>query len=129
MCVLGAQTSIPYLLSKQWILLHSTSTKVFITSDNPVVIIPPSYHPPQLGVGVGNGWIYVPVSPRRALLLLNEKTAKTRLDIKRDVVTYLNRWIISVAHKSVFSNIYSAEIEKTFNLTKEEDSTTITVER
>lgn len=129
-CVLGAQIAIPYVRSKQWILLNSTSTKeVFITSDNPVAVIPPPNHSRHLGVGFGNGWIYLPISPKRALLLLNEKPFKPRLDVKRHVVADLNNWIISAAHQSVFSNIYSAEIEKAFNCTREGENTEIIVER
>ncbi len=108
----------PIIFRKEWHLLESDN-RVFITSDNPVSLIRPENLPPFYGVGFMNGHIAVPLSPYKCLLLKNGKGGAERLKINRDNVNFFNGHIMFYAHKFVYSNLLSKDIENVFNKTKE----------
>lgn len=123
----GSNVVRPVLLQKFWVLFNNTSTRSLITSDNPVTLIAPENHPPQAGVGVENGLVYLPLSPQRALLMGNAKPSKTFVNIKRGAVTELNMRVLHSSYKSVFSNVLSPELEKAYNKTHEHNTVKVVV--
>ncbi|HEY0323458.1 MAG TPA: DUF4238 domain-containing protein [Pyrinomonadaceae bacterium] len=127
MTVLFAQTAAPMLLNKHWVLLNVHSTRSLVASDNPVAILPPENHPPQMGYGVENGLIYLPISPKRALLLMNRKAPKSMTDITRASVIECNQWMALNAHKSIFSDSYSQENQDALDKAKEGDNLKIRI--
>jgi hypothetical protein len=112
---------------KKWHILESNSNRIFITSDNPVSLIRPRNLPPFYGVGFLTGNIAVPFSPYRCLLLKNDENKKGYLKINKDYVNFFNSHTMFYAHKFIYSNLLSKDIENTFNKTKEGASERIIV--
>jgi hypothetical protein len=123
----GSNVVRPVLLKKSWVLINNTSTRMLITSDNPAILIAPENHPPQMGIGVENGLVYLPLSPQRGLMLVNDRPAKTFVNIKRDAVTELNIRMLHSSFQSVFSNVLSPELEKAYNKTHENNTVKVVV--
>jgi len=61
-----------YIFHKEWHVLDSNCSRVFITSDNPVALIRPENLPPFYGVGIANGHIVMPISPKNVFYWLTE---------------------------------------------------------
>ena len=93
---------------KEWHLLHSGSSRVFITSDNPVALLPQRGHRPSDGLGFIDASIFVPLSPKRALWLRNDRLPKDVTEINRETVESFNKTIIMRADNS---NLKSADLE------------------
>ena len=107
----------PIIRHKEWHLLDSKTSRVFITSDNPVVLLPPENYDPRLGLGVMNALIALPLSPRRCLFLTNGKGTSGVRMLGRESVMAINQWTILRAHKQVFSNLKSEDIRIPFDKT------------
>ena len=102
---------------KEWHLLESDNSRVFVTSDNPVVIIRPPGHPPQLGCGFEQGYVALPLSSKRCLFMDHRKFANRVLTAKRNVVVAFNEDIIGNAYEAVYASVESKDIEKALNQT------------
>ena len=102
------------LFHKEWHILHSDSSRVFITSDDPVVLLPPKDHHPADGLGFLAASILLTLSPKRALLLRNEPVQQRIIKINRDKVDFYNRAIMWHADKQMYSNLKSVDFEKAF---------------
>lgn len=122
----ASQWIAPIIESKQWHLLESATSRVFVTSDNPVTIIRPDSVPRQLGVGFENGNVLLPLSPTRCLFMDDRKDDRI-LSAKRGHAIFFNEQTIHGAHQAVFSNVLSKDIEKTFNETRPGENSTVTV--
>lgn len=112
----------PILMMKKWIILECPTSQVFVTSDNPVVLLPPPGYFEGMSVGFDNAPILFPLSPKRALLISKLKgTGVVRIwgnkmeDMVAQTITY--------GHKLVFSNIYSEDFQQIFDSILEGETT------
>lgn len=100
--------------NKEWYLLHSDGSRVFITSDNPVVLLPPRGSRPTDSPGFLDASIFLPLSPKRALWLRNDRMPKQVIEVNRKVVDSFNKTIMIRADKQIYSNLKSADLEHAF---------------
>lgn len=110
----------PIMFYKEWHILDNQTSRLFITSDNPVVMMRPRSLPRFYGLGIANSHIVLPISPNKALLLLNKTKPSTDakvISVDKKFVTSLNRHTMFYAHRFIFSNFVSKDIEKEFNMT------------
>lgn len=114
-----AQDIAPVISFKEWNILESDSSRVFVTSDNPVSLIRPRDLPKFNGVGFINGLITIPLSPKRCLFLKNEKSSKNITRVNRKYVDFINRHTAFYSHRYIYSNIKSRDIQNMFNETVE----------
>lgn len=117
-----ADNLVPVIYGKELHILESSSCRVFITSDNPIVLLPPKGHHPADGLGFLDASILLPISPKRALLLRNRKAVSEVIQIGREKVDFYNSYVNWFALNEVYSNIMSHDIEKAFNETPESGS-------
>lgn len=99
-----------YFGAKQWHLVKSMTNRVFVTSDAPVSIFRPSYVPPAMNAGYGNGTIFIPVSPKLGLLLRDIPFRQSRIEISEKWVDRFNLNTMNFSEKFAFSNIKSKQI-------------------
>lgn len=120
----------PKIFHKEWHIVDNQTSRIFITSDNPVTLMRPLNLPPFYGLGILNSHIVVPMSPTKALLLrfTGKKVGDPMvLKANRDFVISVNRYIMYYANKFVYANLLSKDIEKEFSLTEEGKSERIIV--
>jgi hypothetical protein len=104
----------PILLMKKWMILECPTSQVFVTSDNPVILLPPPGYFEGMRVGFDNAPILFPLSPKRALLISNLKGR----GVVRVWGTKMDEMVsqtITYGHKSVFSNINSQDFQEIFD--------------
>lgn len=97
--------------NRQWHILESTTSKVFVTSDNPVILTRFGSKPLQLLIGLRPGSVLLPLSPERCLLV-DDKPGSEVISIKREKIDQINNYIIGNANVAVFANILSKHIAK-----------------
>jgi hypothetical protein len=119
--LLALQTT-PYiakmLAKRHWHLLESNSSRVFVTSDNPISVFTDKY-PTGHAIGLLNANIALPVSPTRCLYI-NDEPAVGRIHlINRKQVNYVNWFTMFYAHRFIFSNLQSKDFQKDFGNTTE----------
>ncbi len=114
-----AQHIAPLIFFKEWNILESDSSRVFVTSDNPVSLIRPKDLPQIYGVGFINGLISIQISPKRCLFLKNEKSSKNITRVNRKYVDFINRHTAFYSYRYIYSNIKSRDIQNMFNETVE----------
>ncbi len=119
------QDSVPVIQNKQWHILESTSSGVFVTSDNPVIL--PRIETQSLlsAIGFGRGSVLLAVSPTRCLLMNDSRFDSKVLNVKHEKVIEINEYIIAGAHNAVFANMESPDIEKIFNRTVPGENTNV----
>jgi predicted amino acid-binding ACT domain protein len=61
------------------------------------------------------------------LMLANRKPRKPLVNITRTSVIELNQWMTLNAHKSIFSDSHSQEVQDSLDKTKEDDNLKIRV--
>lgn len=122
----AAQWIAPIIENKQWHILESTTSRLFVTTDNLVTLIRPENCPIQLGVGFENGHVLLPLSPTRCLLM-DDRLDSRILKTKRSHVMFFNEHIIAGAHEAVFASVSSKDIETAFNKTVSSENSAITV--
>lgn len=97
-------------------LLIIESEKFFVTSDNPVVFLPPIL--PDL-FGLSQCPVFLPISPKLALFINPMFLGKKELIIKDKLVdSYLKKSIL-FAKNTVFSHLKSNEIQNIVNKTEQ----------
>jgi uncharacterized protein YeaO (DUF488 family) len=109
---------IPTLFRKQWTLVESIGSERFITSDNPVVRVPPANFRQGMRVGFDNCPVFFPISPKRALLLDNHKHSNQVVRVGDTQVIEFNGHVISNAHQFVFASTSSTRIQTIFDQTE-----------
>lgn len=107
----------PIVFYKEWHFLDSTESRIFATSDNPVILVPPRDLPPFYGSGFANSSIIFPISPSRCLLLKNKKGGPRTIFANRLMVDFVNSRTMYFAHKFIFANLKSRDIERMFSRT------------
>lgn len=114
-----AKTFVRIFNSKYWHIVESDSSRVFVTSDHPVILTPSPYHGPVPRIGNLEGWFLFPLSPRRALLLANEKLGNKVIQLSRDKMLEYQWYTITRCHLSVFSHLLSKDFQKVLDQTEE----------
>lgn len=99
-----------YYQNKAWHLLISDSEKVFVTSDNPVSIYRPNFGNPMMNGGNKHGTLFIPISPKHALLLRDAPYKSEVLRVSRGRVASLNENTMRFSDKYIFSNLSSKQI-------------------
>ncbi|HSX35362.1 MAG TPA: DUF4238 domain-containing protein [Patescibacteria group bacterium] len=118
----------PVVVAKDIYLVEASQGYDFITSDNPVSVIPlKPPHPFYGGGGIGDGMVALPVSPRRALLLVNPNSITLGSVMNPDNVNIVNGSTYFHAYRFVFSNVKSIQTQKKFNSTKAGDGEKVVV--
>ena len=115
---------------KEWHVVDNQTSRVFITSDNPVALMRPLNLPPFYGSGILNTHIVVPISPTKAILLRftgKKSEEPTIVKANKDFVLSVNRHIMFYAHKFVYANLFSKDIGKSFSMTKDGKSERVIV--
>ncbi|MGA9773460.1 MAG: DUF4238 domain-containing protein [Blastocatellia bacterium] len=114
------------LMEKQWQLIKSDSSRVFVTSDNPVSSIPPKNKPKNWESGFINQVLSLPLSPSKCLVFSRGEGFAKTIKVKREQVDKANFYTMFFAYTSVYSNLLSKDIENNFNSTpqvKDEEAT------
>lgn len=101
-----------YLLAKSWHLLISKTDRVFVTSDNPVVIQKMKGVPWHLSSGFIYGTIILSLSPNLCLIMRSLPMKDSAMKVSRSDVDYINRSIMKSAHRQVYANISSRDIKE-----------------
>ena len=117
----------PYVVSKQYHLLKNDSSRVLITSDCPLVIIKPPGYPEELGIGIANGFLALPISPSRCLLLHAYSRARITERLTRGHVDFLNSHQMHYAYKFIFANLYSKDLQQSFNVGEDGQSIAVKI--
>jgi hypothetical protein len=118
----------PVIVSKNIYLVETSPGYNLVTSDNPVSVIPlKPPHPFYGGGGIGDGMLALPISPTRALLLVNSNSINPGSVMSPDNVDIVNDSTYFHAHRFVFSNVESAQIKEKFNTTKAGDGEKVVV--
>lgn len=102
---------LPIFRSKHYQLLHSDSSFVFCTSDNPVSIVTENK---LYGKGL-TGSILLPLSPTICLLLTNKPIKKRVLSVGDKKIRKINDCIIYSANKIIMSNLHSKTLQRIIN--------------
>lgn len=110
---------VPMLGRKHWRILETDDSRPFITSDHPVVTIPSPRHHPGMSVGYTTGWILLPLSPKRALLITNEWFPNEVMIITQEKMREYQWYIITRCYQSVFSHVLCEEYQKILDTTVE----------
>lgn len=117
----------PYIRQKHWHLLEPTHGRVFVTSDNPVVIVPPPNYSRYMGLGIGSADIALPLSPTRCLLLTNYKLPDDFITLSPGQTERVITWTVWRAHTNVFSSEKSDSIKATIDRTVPGQNTKVEV--
>lgn len=131
---LGTELEMTLILSnilrkKSWHIVESSTSRVFITSDNPVTLLPPSVDFDfRRGLGFENAIVALPLTPKRCLLMSDRPGRADIIQVGRPSVNEVNEKIIYNAHKQVFSNLLSKEHQGAFDKTVEGANTKVAVE-
>jgi hypothetical protein len=112
-----AQDTARSLEVRQWHILESTTSRVFVTCDNPVVLIQLHNYSGPLQKWLRNGSVLLPLSPVRTLLI-DEVSGNSVFEVKRQDVDQINNHLISNAYMEVYSNLHSKDIANTVNRIK-----------
>jgi len=110
-------------LFKSWVIFESDSSRVFVTCDNPVAMVPPEDYPPSMGLGFLQANVLFPLSPDLCLYMSNKTVKRGLVKAKREYMDEINQRVIYSAYKYVYSNIASKDIQRIFDQTKEGDNT------
>ncbi len=107
----------PCFYMKTLHLITSIGKAVFITSDNPVVLIPQDR---LYGKGPIHSTIILPISPKKCILYHNEKK-KDKIFISEEQVRKINQCVMSSSNNFIYSNLVSKKILKAFTITPHGD--------
>ncbi|MEK7539383.1 MAG: DUF4238 domain-containing protein [Patescibacteria group bacterium] len=118
-----------YYSRKHWHLLVSDTDRVFITSDNPISIYRPVFVPPALNAGYGNGTLFIPLSPRLALLLRDVPHKNQKIKLNRKRVEDFNQNTIKLSNNYIFSNLQSRQIHEVYKRTESKQFQKVTAKR
>lgn len=112
-----------FLKEKGLFLLVSRDSRVFITSDNPVILQVPPDIPSQLAGGYKYGTILVTISPQVCLIFRSRPLKRQVIEISPSQVDYINNSIMKSAKRQIYSNLSSKSIKQRYDLsTSGEDS-------
>jgi len=119
---------VPFFYGKHWHIIKSSTSRVFATSDHPVVLLPPSEgYSPYWGLGLVNAIIALPLTPKRCLFMSDKPGKADVIEVSRESVNTVNQFIFRHAHKQVFANMFSQEFQTAFDKTTPGANTKVAV--
>lgn len=113
---------------RQWHLLETVASKVFVTSDNPVVQTRPENEVLWRAIGLRRGSVLLPLSKSRCLLIDDFNYGNKLLSVRREQTAQINALVIAGAHEAVFANLVSKDIAKVFDGTVRGENTDLNSE-
>ena len=118
----------PIIFNKEWTIFECDSN-AFVTSDNPVAIVRPIGMPGFYGVGIANGNIALPVSPRRCLFLTNgDSSMPPHIEkVSAKEVDFINRHTMFYAHQFLYAHGLLPDVKAQFDKTKSGESEKVIV--
>lgn len=119
---------LPIIATKKWNLLISKTERIFVTSDNPVILVPPINAQPGQGLGLANANIFLPISPKLGVLLTNEELELEKMMLNRKQVDSCNNHLMFYADRFLFSNLRSKDINERYLKTDRETSKKILIQ-
>ncbi len=114
-----AQELAKILYKKYWHLIKSDNSRVFLASDQPVVLLPDHHHRPGMPVGYYDGRIMLPLTPKRALMMTNRPLKNQIIPIKEEKMREYQWYTITRCYQLVYSHIESEEFQKILDGTEE----------
>lgn len=103
------------LFNKHWHLLISNTSRVFITSDNPVAIQKVKGVPFQFNSGFMYGTVLLSLSPSLCLLIRYKPLKEKILHVGRIQVDSINKSVMLKSGNFVYSNISSKSIKDIYD--------------
>jgi hypothetical protein len=129
-----AQILVDIIQNRDWILMETSSSLSFLTSDNPVVNMPVPDHPKSERWGYANGNILLPLSPKRALLFAVRysdfqgiRVWNRVVEVQRKRMPEIQFYIITQCRSAVYSHVSSKEFQRVLDSTEEGKAQTATV--
>lgn len=107
------------LVHRRWHLLESAGVRNFVTSDNPVVLLPPPGSRTGFGWGYHNSPILIPLSPQRALLIDDRIQSRGIIKVSKEKMIEYIFYVVTQAHKAEYASEASTEVQEMFNKTTE----------
>jgi len=118
----------PYIAEKVWHVLKAPESQFFITSDSPLTIHRPAGMPAIRGTGgIADGILFLPLSPRYALVLKNPGSPKPDMNMPKGSMGQFNYATVFYSNEYVFSDVLSKDVETLLNSTNEYDGQTAMV--
>ena len=115
-----ANMIVDILQRKFWTLVESNNSRRFVTSDNPVVVMPTIHHTAEMHFGYVDGNLLVPLSPRRALMCTEKPWGRDKIvHIFERKMAEFQFYTITQCQKSVFSHIEEEEFQTVLDKTEE----------
>lgn len=115
--LLAGMDNAPVVLSRQWQLIESNSSRVFVTSDNPVLAIHASGNLGNAPKSFFSEIVCLPICPSKALVLSRRSGFGKTLKVDREIVDRINKYSMHFAYSSVYSNLESKDIKEAFDAT------------
>lgn len=106
-----------FLKEKGLFLLVSRDSRVFITSDNPVILQIPPDVPWHLAGGYKYGTILLTISPQVCLVFRSRPLNEEVIEVGAPQVDYINKSIMKRARRQIYSNLSSKNIKHRYDLT------------
>lgn len=103
------------LFNKHWHLLISNTPRIFVTSDNPVVIQKVKGVPFQFNSGFMYGTVLLTLSPSVCLLIRYKPLKGKIIQINRAQVDSINKSIMLKSGNFVYSNISSRDVKNAYD--------------
>lgn len=129
MSLLAGEVGSQVLVQKYPVLIKNNSQREFITSDNPVVFdADPERYQRGSGLGLENSLIYLGISPKRALLLVNRKPLKNVVTVGREAAGPYNSMVMLYARDSLFSQSCDMNVQHEFDNTESRLKETVVAE-
>lgn len=100
---------------KHWILVEAPAKTLFVTSDNPFVVLAPEPYMFTPHLNPANAECILPISPKRAILFSNRIKGSS---LYRPAKSRMHSWvkqIVSFGYESVFASVVSAEVQQMFD--------------
>jgi hypothetical protein len=105
----------PIIFYKKWHLLINNTSRVFITSDNPVTLQRSKGLPWQFNSGFAGGVIILTLSPNICLLLRNSPLKEQIISVNRAQVEKINHSVMLFAEKYIYANLKSKNIKQAYD--------------
>lgn len=114
-----AQEIVQIIRQRHWNLIETDNSRMFLTSDNPVVTVPVSRDESPSAFGYINANILLTLSPQRALYFTHRPLAQRVIPIKQERMRQLQFYIITQCNEFVYSHIKSQEFQRILDQTEE----------
>lgn len=117
--VLIAHELAQILYKKRWYLIESDNSRVFLTSDQPVVLLPDHLHRPGMAVGYYDGRVMLPLTSKRALIMTNRPLKDQIISIKEEKMREYQWYIVTRCYQLLYSHMESEAFQKILDSTEE----------